>query len=524
MRDSGDAFRKDFPVHARRLVRIAGVGGRATGFPRTREEACAVAHRASERGQISPHTRGGLDEEAEMRGTVFNGVPAHARTPDCTLPLTEGIILQMLGLNEVQKTGIAIRETIRIIDNHTPQDPVRLADYNYAKMAPLFALSHWGIEIGLKALILQETQVHYRIHALRKLFRQLKGKAPKQAKYLEDTFIEIVNFYTIDKSKWKSFKTLDTYLGEYGKKERYQTFRYWPLENQALFHTHLFVHRELLKVLEDRCVDGRKHSISRRVRSIIRNGFSKGIGKHLNKENRCEPCWKNTSGPHKPQIQGFNDSSSTLFHAIRDDYSRRFNINQVECMDEITRWAVQYLEKHDDPAVRYCVIRRNDLPQGSVSLPSDVELDVEWSEPDILGIVKIKNGVKLGSILYGIDSRWRAQVDMYSLKFRFAKTKDDAMNWLVNKCTEVVQISVNGGPHIPKRVMFTQSQDWSPSWDDTHPRYKMVFADEAHGLSEGQRIDVRSDRFPSVLHDGTIVKVSGREVVCEDISYTLKYV
>ena len=230
----------------------------------------------------------------------------------------------MLGLNEVQKTSIDIRETRRIIDDRTPQDPVWLADYDYAKFAPLFSQAHSAIEKGLKALIRQQGEEHPRGHDLGTLFECVKMKAPVQAKYLEDAFTDIVNFYTIDTRRWAHFQSLHAYLKEYGGEDRFKAYRYWALENKDLHHVPLFVQRELLVVLEEWCRDGRKHSISLRVQFIVRNGFSKGLGKHLNKENRCEPCWKNTSGPHKPQIQGFNDPSSTLFHAIRDDYSRRF--------------------------------------------------------------------------------------------------------------------------------------------------------------------------------------------------------
>ena len=128
-----------------------------------------------------------------------------------------------------------------------------------------------------------------------------------------------------------------------------------------------------------------------------------------------------------------------------------------------------------------------------------------------MGIVKIKNGVKLGSILYGIDSRWRAPVDMYSLKFRFAKTKDDAMNWLVNKCTETMQISVDGGPRQTIRVMSIQ-----PSLEidfvDGRTIYSMTFIYDSHGLSVGQRIDVRSSRYSALVHDGIISEVNGGEI------------
>ena len=55
---------------------------------------------------------------------------------------------------EISKVGIAIERARSIIDEAMPREhnPF-LPDYEYARLAPLFALAHWGIENGLKALI-----------------------------------------------------------------------------------------------------------------------------------------------------------------------------------------------------------------------------------------------------------------------------------------------------------------------------------------------------------------------------------
>ena len=58
---------------------------------------------------------------------------------------------------EISKVGIAIERARSIIDEAMPrkQNPF-LPDYEYARLAPLFALAHWGIENGLKAILSQQ--------------------------------------------------------------------------------------------------------------------------------------------------------------------------------------------------------------------------------------------------------------------------------------------------------------------------------------------------------------------------------
>ena len=405
---------------------------------------------------------------------------------------------------------MAIEQARKIIDKAMPPGPDLVPEYDYAMRAPLYNLAHSGIENGLKALIRQVEGDHPSGHNLRTLFRRLKGKDAKRARILEDVFTDIVNFYTIDTSHWVHFQTLDTYFKEYGSEKLFETYRYWALEDKELNHIPIFVHRELLVVLGEWCQWGNRHRMSKRVQSILHKGFQEGLEKHLNREKRCEPCWKKTSALAQTEFHWFNDPSPTLFDTMRDAYSQNYNINEAECMDEIIYWAVQYLEESDDPAVRYCIGRRLDLPEGSVSLPCDIEIELESD-----GLVKIKNGQMLGRIVHSIDRRWYAQCIVSPYTGRLAKTKADAINWLANECTEIVKVSVNCGPHIPKRAM-SRPQPLGPGWNESRIGFKITFTKEDHGLSIGQHLDVRSGRKYAAIHDGIIVKVRGREVVWGD--------
>ena len=138
------------------------------------------------------------------------------------------------------------------------------------------------------------------------------------------------------------------------------------------------------------------------------------------------------------------------------------------------------VQKSNDPAVRYLAHTLSDLPKGSVSPPCDVELEVQWPS-DSYGIVRVKNGERLGVIRSNIDSRWFTLGPLSEYDAKFAKTKTDAMNWLVKKYTEVIDVSEDGGPHTPMRVMSPATLGRSRAGDGPWSPYKITLVDHAHG-------------------------------------------
>ena len=409
--------------------------------------------------------------------------------------------------DRVSDTGMAIEVARQLIDNAMPQVQDLMPKYEYAKWAPLYLIAHSAFENGLKALILQEEGVHCCGHALRKLFRRLKGKAPKKAKILEDAFADIVNFYTIDLSRLESCRSLDTYLGEYGNKELYKTFRYWALEGRDLDWIFLFVHRELLVVLEKLCRWGIEQITSQRVEDSIRYSFVRSIEEHI---NNCDDCRKDSSKPWLKILNKSFPSDTPFSDRLRGVNSQDFEIVDDECLNQVIYTALDSLGKSEDPTVRYYVQTLNDLPDGSVTLPSDIQFEVEWPT-ETYGIAKIRNGEKLGTIRYTIDSRWYAQDFFHKYNPRFAKTRDDAANWLLHACTVMVKVSVNGGEYTSRRAMSPPSPG-GVGWDDPPAAHKITFANETHGLSVGQHLNVRSGLRSALVSDGIISKVSGREV------------
>lgn len=442
----------------------------------------------------------------------------------------------MTSRNEVQKTGVAIQATVKMIDRVMPNVYDHSPSHDYAQWAPLYNLAHSGIENGLKALILQVKKKHPKVkrnrprgiirvcnylrrlirqveedhprgHNLRNLFRKLKGIAPQKARSLEDAFTDIVNFYTIDKNRFPHFKSLDTYFKEYGSEKLFETYRYWALENKDMHHIPLFIHRELLAWFGRYCQRGKAFVTSQRVEENVRFGFVRGIEDHI---NLCVQCRKDCS---KPWLKILNEPFSS-----RTPYSDNlkgidiqvFNLVDKECLNQVIDVALGCLKESKDPAVQYFIGILGDLPPGSMSPPSDVQIEVDDS-----GVVKIQNGEILGLVYETLFGRWRAEIFTPESKARIAKTKTDAKYWLLAEGTEMEQVSVDGGPNIPLRAMSSPSPVCG-RWNDPRTAWKITFADDSHGLRVGQSLNVRSPSLPLLKFNGTISRINGREVIWGD--------
>ena len=410
----------------------------------------------------------------------------------------------MTTINVVSKTGMAIEMARRIIDVSLPQERDLAREYEYAKWAPLYNLAHSGIENGIKALIWQIDSDHPGGHNLRSLFRKLKGKAPKKARLLEDAFSDIVNFYTIDTRRWVYFNSLDAYLKEFGSEKRYETYRYWALDNKDLEYIPLFAHRELLAFLERLCQWGQRMFTSRRVELNVNGVLHRKIERHA---NHCDTCRKASVGPSMTRLLASFPSVAIIADRINDAYNRKFDNRDDECADKVMQATFECLKTSEDPAVQYYFNRLTDLPEGSITRPSDAELEVDQH-----GVVKIRTGETVGMLHHSMEGLWYALISSPESKARIAKTKEDAMYWLLAERTEMVQISVDGGAFTPKRAMSSPSYVWVRSESSSSPGYKITFADESHGLTVGQFLDIRSGTSSVLEFNGPITRISGREV------------
>ena len=392
---------------------------------------------------------------------------------------------------KVRNTGIAIERARSIIDQAMPrkQNPF-LPDFNYAELAPLYALAHWGIEIGLKAILLLEDNQYdpkEDRHDLKKPFLRLKESNSEIANHLIKAFNDTVSFYTIDKCRWKHFKSLDAYLEQYGREDLYVTFRYWALADKELDHIPLFVHRELLVALEKLLGWNHQQVASKRVKRWVRWKFSEEVRGHI---HACHSCKKDLPQPFLEVLNDSYPSNTPFREKLQYLYNQHAKKADDGCMNRIIRGAFESFRRDDDPAVRYLVNTLDDLPEGSLEKPSDIELQVEWVVHDIAGIVWIKNGQQLGLIRQSIDGRWLAQSYSPPTNSIVAKTKTDAKNWLVEECTEIVRVSVNGGPYTPTRVV-------SPAL--LGRPFAITFVNSTRGLTVGQHIDVKSIAFPTLF-------------------------
>ena len=418
----------------------------------------------------------------------------------------------MITMDEVKKTGMAINLVTEIIDKDAPKGQDWSPEYDYGMRAPFYILAHSGIENGLKALIRRKEGEHPQGHTLRKLFRRLKGRDSKNAKLLEDAFTDIVNFYNIDLGQLESCQSLDAYFKEYGSEDRFETYRYWALENKDLEHVPLFIQRELLVFLGRLCQLGKSSFTSERVESIVNAKNLNVIQAHINPCRQCKEDNKNIL--LKPELDHSLKSLDKISCRLMEAYNRNFENDDNECADSLTRALFEELKNSDDPAVEYYFNRLTDLPAGSVSPLSDVELEV-----DEHGVVKVRNGARLGLVYQTIDSVWCIQ-NNENRAIKYAKTKTDAINWLATECTELVQVSLDGGPLKSMRIMSRPSL-FNPDWNDSRVGYKMMLLKDEHGLAVGQHIKVRRGPQYAEVLDGIICKISGREVFWEIPSFKL---
>lgn len=170
------------------------------------------------------------------------------------------------------------------------QQNLFLPDVDNAELAPLYALAHWSIENGLKAiLLLEDDQYDSRKdrHDLTKLLQRLEGSNSEDANYFITAFDDTVCIYTIDKRRWQHFLSLDAYLEENGRGDLHETFRYWALPKGELGHIPLIVHRELIIALEKLLGWRHKQITSIRLEEWIRAKLSKEVLGHTQCRKTC---------------------------------------------------------------------------------------------------------------------------------------------------------------------------------------------------------------------------------------------
>ena len=242
---------------------------------------------------------------------------------------------------EISKVGIAIERARSIVDQAMPRkQTLFLPDFDYASLAPLYTLAHWGIEIGLKAILLLEDNQYdpkEDRHDLKKPFQRLKESNSEIANHLIKAFNDTVSFYTIDKCRWKHFKSLDAYLEQYGREDLYVTFRYWALADKELDHIPLFVHRELLVALEKLLGWNHQQVASIRVKRWVRWKFSEEVGGHM---RACQSCREALPQSFLELLSDSYPSDTPFREELLSLYNQHAKKADNGCMNRIIRGAL----------------------------------------------------------------------------------------------------------------------------------------------------------------------------------------
>ena len=397
--------------------------------------------------------------------------------------------------------GVAIEEIIGVIDKGMPKDGDFFSSYQHAKWTPLYLLAHWGIENGLKAL-LREKGEEYHGSNLSKAYNKLKQVNVEAAEALGAAFYDAVSFYSIDVNRWEPFRTLDTFFNKFGSETCYKSLPYWPLDGETDLNIPPFIHRELLAALEEQCQHGSAQTTSLRIEQNVKWSIIAAFEGHL---KGCTECTRDEL------LRGLDrwfhkDSSPT--EKLRYAFRHNFFISNDGCVNATVRSFCLSLMDGDDFVVRYYIHKFDDIPEGSVNRPSDIEL-----VSDEHGVVRIRDGETLGVIHQDIDSRWRAYPIWTSRKRRYAKTRIDAMNWLIDECTFMVNLIVDNGWASPRRVVYPSSNNRRRARAGLPPEHELIFADGTHDLKVGQELRLLGDRaFLFGSASGTITGVDGRRI------------
>ncbi len=98
---------------------------------------------------------------------------------------------------ERYKIQESIMDVIRILDS-APIRPDLVAETNLVQLTNRAPISHLAIERGLKALITDSGGTEEPVHALNKLYENLKTCDKKSADFLAAAFEDAVRFFCVD--------------------------------------------------------------------------------------------------------------------------------------------------------------------------------------------------------------------------------------------------------------------------------------------------------------------------------------
>lgn len=430
---------------------------------------------------------------------------------------------------ERYKIRASIKDVIAILDS-APIHRDLIPETNLVQLTNRIPIAHLAIERGLKALIVEAGGSSENIHGLNRLYRDLKGCDQGSADYLETAFHDAVSFfgYNVKAKGFGPFRSLDDYLSKVGTEKAFELLRYWAIGETVKGESPIQyisppVHRELLCALWCLFLSSRRETVSARVEREIAHAMFDGRHIYYSTDD--------TSKEHSVRwyINWLFREHPTRRSALEAAVHQSFVVTDGdEFVYRTLRDAYADLSQSKDPAVLYFVRTLSYLPQGSQMRNHDAVPEIEWfNQEQAGGMVKTPAGTCLGFVEKYADGAWGIEPQEEGLAqiSDVTRTLADAKNYLVNRLTRQVTVTVNGEP---KQLRMVTERDFFPlASGNTNmensadlstyaPTYELEFWNVEHGINPEDEISVAlpSDsgcKFVSIL-EGTVRTVAEHRV------------
>ena len=128
---------------------------------------------------------------------------------------------------ERYKIQESITDVIDILDSE-PMHRDLIPETMIIQLTNRMPIAHLAIERGLKALIADVGGATDRIHALNRLYRDLRTHDNVAADFLAGSFDDAVRFfgYNVNAKGFGHFRSLDDYLSKVGTENAFKALRY----------------------------------------------------------------------------------------------------------------------------------------------------------------------------------------------------------------------------------------------------------------------------------------------------------
>ena len=356
-------------------------------------------------------------------------------------------------------------------------------------------LFHYGLEIGLKGLRYGK---HVRGHGLKAAYR---GLTNQHKDLLNDAFADAVSFYRFEtrKDAWAHLSSFQEYLRATAQDKIFENLRYWPIEGEAGLEQirlpDLWIHHEMVRFLSmmvkfpDRDDCGRFFT-SRFVARVVDNALFDQVNADTDRKGNDWNLLREWIGEFPSVLLAVQDAYEHDF-SLLNDWGNAFMREFYNSLREGVR---------DDykvrPALNYVL-----STFGAESSDFKDVASAVIGGGGSLETVGTPGNKHLGVMSKRHDGLYRAGEELGELDI-LAKSRNDAIGLLVERGTEIVSVSVNGGAFADARVYFRVGS--CEFWDINHRIEngdKVVFVvngqGERHYRARG--VDGRQVMFEIVL-------------------------